>query len=71
MLVTKPCYTLMTKDIKLVFEQTETINEEESYRRVVGRLLYLTNTRLDINFPVQFLSQFMQSPDEHHHKAIN
>jgi len=61
----------MTKDIKLVFEQTETINEEESYRRVVGRLLYLTNTRLDINFPVQFLSQFMQSPDEHHHKAIN
>jgi len=71
MLAAKSCHTPMNKDIKLIFEQTGTVYKEESFRRVIGRLLYLTNIRPDINFPIQFLSQFMKSPNEHHHKAIN
>jgi len=33
-----------------------------NYRRIIGRLLYLVNTRPDISFVVQFLSQFVQAP---------
>jgi len=56
MLTAKPCSTPMVKDVKLLFEQGDPIQEEESYRRTVRRLLYLTNTRPDINFSVHFLS---------------
>jgi len=37
-----------------------------SYRRLIGRLIYLTNTRLDITFATQQLSQFLTSPTEKH-----
>lgn len=36
--------------------------EATSYRRLIGRLLYLQITRPDINFMVHKLSQFLQSP---------
>lgn len=41
----------------------------ESYRTLVGRLLYLNFTRPDISFATQQLSQFMQQPHEHHMQA--
>jgi len=39
-----------------------------AYRRLVGRLLYLTTTRPDISFATQQLKQFMSSPTETHYK---
>ena len=45
--------------------------EEGTYRCAIGILLYLTTTRPDINFTLQFLSQFVQSPNIHHHQVIN
>jgi len=30
----------------------------------------LVNTRPDISFVVQFLSQFIQDPSKHHHQVV-
>lgn len=42
-----------------------------AYRRLVGRLLYLTTTKPDIAYATQQLSQFMASPTvTHHYSAL-
>jgi len=45
--------------------------DSSSYRRLVGRLIYLTNTRPDISYAVQQLSQFMANPTTDHSKAAS
>jgi len=57
MLAAKPCSAPMAKNMKVLFGQNEPSYEVESYRRIIGRLLDLTNTRPDIKYVVQFLSQ--------------
>ncbi|XP_021985628.1 secreted RxLR effector protein 161-like [Helianthus annuus] len=39
------------------------------YRRLVGSLMYLTNTRPDIMFAVNKISQFMEHPKQSHWEA--
>lgn len=40
-----------------------------SYRRLIGKHNYLSYTRLDITFAVQFLNQFMSKPCKPHMNA--
>ncbi|XP_019173399.1 PREDICTED: uncharacterized protein LOC109168974 [Ipomoea nil] len=42
------------------------LDKPETIRRLVGRLLYLTNTRPDISFAVQHLSQHVDKPRNSH-----
>ncbi|XP_043710586.1 uncharacterized protein LOC122659549 [Telopea speciosissima] len=44
-------------------------SDPHQYRCLVGRLIYLTVTRLDISFVVGVISQFMQTPKQVHWEA--
>ena len=56
----------MEQNINLMANDGVLLPEPTTYRRLVGRLLYLTVTQPDINFVVNYLSQFMQSPRSSH-----
>lgn len=45
--------------------------DKSSYQRLVGRLIYLTHTRLTIGFAVSVVSRFMHNPKEMHLKAVH
>lgn len=52
-----------------LFKDIEVKAKAETFRSLIGSLLYLTYTRPDIHFVVCYLSRFMQEPSENHLKA--
>ena len=54
---------------KLRLTEGKLLQDPTYYRKLVGKLNFLANTRMDIAYSVQHLSQFMQSPREPHLKA--
>jgi len=62
--------TPMNPNTKLLPNQGEPISDLEQYRRLVGKLNYLTVTRHDISFVVSMVSQFLNSPCEDHWNAV-
>ena len=67
----KPGDTLMDPNVKLVLGQGEPLRDPRRYRRLVGKLNYLTITQPNISFPVSVVSHFLQSPcDDHRNAAI-
>ncbi|RVX21542.1 Anaphase-promoting complex subunit 8 [Vitis vinifera] len=70
MLDCKPVDTPMDPNVKLVPGQGEPLGDPGRYRRLVGKLNYLTITRPDISFPVSVVSQFLQSPCDSHWDAM-
>ncbi|XP_061353225.1 uncharacterized mitochondrial protein AtMg00810-like [Gastrolobium bilobum] len=62
----KPVSTPIEPTVRLHQNQGEKCSDPSLYRRIVGRLLYLTNTRPDISFAVQQLSQSVASPTKAH-----
>lgn len=51
---------------KLALAKGPLLTDPGKYRRLVGRLIYLTFTRPELNYIVHLLSQFMQKPLEEH-----
>lgn len=43
-------------------DKDDLLENVTEYQKLVGKLIYLTNTRPDISFTVQTLSQFMHAP---------
>lgn len=64
LLGSKPVATPMEQHHKLALDKSPFLKDVEQYRRLVGRLIYLSITRPDISYPVHILSQFMKAPRE-------
>ena len=60
----KPAKIPMDPNVKLSIYEGKALQDPSSYRRLIGRLLHLTITRLDITFAINRLSQFMAYPGE-------
>ncbi|CAM8911433.1 unnamed protein product [Rhodiola kirilowii] len=65
----KPADFPMEQNHKLALAEGKDLKDGERYRRLVGRLIYLTVTRPDLAYSVHILSQFMQAPKEVHLEA--
>jgi len=69
LLSSKPSAFPMEANHKLVLATGSPLIDAGRYRRLVGRLIYLTITRPNLCYAVHILSQFMQNPREKHMAA--
>ncbi|KAL0641854.1 hypothetical protein Bca4012_102653 [Brassica carinata] len=51
-------------------EDSKPFHDPKLYRKLVGKLIYLTITRPDVCFAVNQVSQHMQVPKEHHWRMV-
>lgn len=65
----KPSLIPYDPNLKLSPTDGTLLEDPTRYRRLIGRLIYLTNTRPDISFDVQHLSQFVSKPLVSHFQA--
>ena len=66
MLDCKAMTTPMTNSLKLLNDDTSEAVDVTLYRQIIGSLMYLTNTRPDICFVVNTLSQYLVNPKQVH-----
>ncbi|CAM8895968.1 unnamed protein product [Rhodiola kirilowii] len=71
LLACKPSSIPMDTKHKLGLSTASILADLSPYRRLVGKLIYLTNTRPDIAYSVHMLSQFMTQPTEDHLSAAH
>jgi hypothetical protein len=69
LLASKPVSTPLDPSVKLHSDNGEPYADITEYRRLIGRLLYLTTTRPDITLATQQLSQFLNAPTTTHYNA--
>ena len=61
----------MEQNLHLSKDQGKLLPDANQYRRLIGRLLYLTLTRPNVTNVVHRLSQFFAEPREPHMLAVN
>ncbi|GJW93299.1 retrovirus-related pol polyprotein from transposon RE2 [Tanacetum coccineum] len=66
----KSCDEPIIPKLKLRSEDGRLLHNPEKYRRVVGKLNYLTITHPDIAFPVSVVSQFLTAPRTSHWDVV-
>nr|XP_016473002.1 PREDICTED: uncharacterized mitochondrial protein AtMg00810-like [Nicotiana tabacum] len=55
--------------VKLKAKEDTTLTDPTHYRKLIGKLNFLTNTRMDIAYSIQHLSQFIEDTREPHLKS--
>ena len=66
MLERKQVSTPMETNAKICAHEGKELNNETTYRWLVGRLIYLTLTRPDIPYAVGVMCRYMQNPKKPH-----
>ncbi|KAL3615224.1 hypothetical protein CASFOL_040885 [Castilleja foliolosa] len=66
----KPAALPMDPKVHFNFVDGEPLSDATPYRRLVGRLLYLSITRPDISYAIHRLSQFLSAPRTTHMQAL-
>ncbi|XP_015960840.1 uncharacterized mitochondrial protein AtMg00810-like [Arachis duranensis] len=67
----KPTTVPMDANLKLRAKEGDPIPDASAYRRLIGRLMYLTISWVDITFAVTKLAQFMSDPRMPHLQAAH
>ncbi|KAK6147652.1 hypothetical protein DH2020_018564 [Rehmannia glutinosa] len=62
----KPTSTPMDSKSYFSPKDSPSLVDPSVYRRLVGRLLYLTITRPELSYRIQYLSQYMSQPTDYH-----
>ena len=70
MLGCKPAETPIELNVKLQPTKAKNVKDRDRYQRLVGRLIYLSHTRLDIAFSVSMVSQFMHALGLEHFEVV-
>ncbi|KAL5559734.1 hypothetical protein UlMin_035945 [Ulmus minor] len=65
----KPAATPMEVNVKLSQDDGEELSDLALYRRLIGKLLYLTITRPNLSYAMNKLSQFLSKPRLPHFQA--
>jgi len=58
----KPISIPLEQNVKLSANEGHLVEDTAMYRCIVGSLIYMTITRLDLSYAVGMVSQFMQTP---------
>lgn len=65
----KPALTPLEQNHQLATVESPLFSDPKQYRRLVGRLIYLTHTRPELSYAVHILTQFMKTPKQAHWDA--
>ena len=66
----KAINTLLSTSTKLNIDESEKSFDQKAYRSIIGVLLYLTTTRLNIMFSIGLYARFQSNPKLSHLKAV-
>jgi hypothetical protein len=66
----KTCTSPLEPNIQLLAIDGEYLLDATLYRQLVGSLIYLTITRLDIPYAVHLVNQFMSAPRSTHYAVV-
>ena len=70
-LACKPTFVPMDSKLRLTAFDGDLLSDPSSYRRLIGRLLYLTLSRPDISIAIHQLSQYVAQPRLPHQQAAH